>query len=847
MKKMLMFMLVLSLALSSFPAAFAADTTTGSPTTGTRPKTYSDVAGLSCEEAVNVLSTINVVSGYEDGTFKPETVVTRAEMATLIVKSLGMGDYTGGTTYFTDCKEHWAESFISYASSIGVISGRTPEKFDPDATVSYDEAATMLVKALGYNDNVLLGEWPVNYVTKATELGILSGLKSGEEGANRGDCAIMLYQTLDEHIGKVNNGVFEVTKVYKKGITDANAALGTLSEDTMLVRLGIVMIPEFIVRGDEKSVINVRDYQGASITAYQNSNGEIIGIKEIKTTFLTGKFRSTTEFKVQDTIYKVAASSYNADKVYQFNEGNPDPTTGTPIDSLVSDTDYTIAVELSGNTIRKIYSANRWSSSTVEVTATIVRNISSDKKIVNNANFILDDEDKIDTTSFALFGVNAVSEIKSGHIMTYSVDDDGYVTRVAVGTQSVTGPITRLSSDYTKMTINGKEYQMYNNAAFDSTLKVGNSVKLYLTYEGKVFKTDKTVAAAQKDKYGIVLKMALGNSTGFGNGSESQIRIFGSDNKETTYDLNAKQLVKDKYLAEQPISGSGNVAYVTDGTVNAELAPKTVVKFTLDADGKIDMLQVIASSKMKYTTGKVTASGAFDGHAIASDAVLFIADQIEHESGKYSVSEDYSTATRSSLLKKTLSKAVYALNDKEQISVMVVRSDSASDDMYAMVNEFYSDSSDAGYGVELLIDGKTTTYHTSNDYSSIVGIGSSLMSVKLKADETIDALTPVVADNKEKFIKKIDLQGARFFVENDRLKVASSQAEFDAENYDLFNKILGNRADIYVWDSKEEKWTVGDVSELDDSLDYADDYLYIYELDSVDNPGIVTHVVLYAK
>ena len=75
MKKVLSFVLVLSMILGSFGMAFAA--------------APSDVVGKDYEDAVNVLMELGVVDGYKDGTYRPENVVTRAEMATLIIKALG--------------------------------------------------------------------------------------------------------------------------------------------------------------------------------------------------------------------------------------------------------------------------------------------------------------------------------------------------------------------------------------------------------------------------------------------------------------------------------------------------------------------------------------------------------------------------------------------------------------------------------------------------------------------------------------------------------------------------------------------------------------------------------------
>ena len=278
MKKVLSLVLTLSLVLGTFSMAFAATT-------------FGDVKGENCEDAVNVLTELGVVTGYEDGTYKPENIVTRAEMAVFVVNALGLEDYVTetATSSFTDMDGYgWAQGYIAYAQSLGVVSGYGDGTFKPGKTVSYDEAATMVVAALGYTTESLQGTWPANFVTKAKSLGILDGIKSGAAGANRGDIAIMLFQTLDQAIGKVNkDGDWVGTGI--KFDSKGNA----IEWDTMLSRLGAslyepaVYVDEdddsFVLTNDiaDDAVANVRAYIGAVVSAYANDDNEIIAIKEV--------------------------------------------------------------------------------------------------------------------------------------------------------------------------------------------------------------------------------------------------------------------------------------------------------------------------------------------------------------------------------------------------------------------------------------------------------------------------------------------------------------------------------------------------------------------------------------
>ena len=105
-----------------------------------------------------MLTILGVINGKEDGSFfDPAGNVTRAEMAKMTrhrpESGAGSVDglYVGMNTGLTDVKGHWAESYINYCYSLGIIAGRGNGKFDPAATVTGNEAAKMLLVAAGYD------------------------------------------------------------------------------------------------------------------------------------------------------------------------------------------------------------------------------------------------------------------------------------------------------------------------------------------------------------------------------------------------------------------------------------------------------------------------------------------------------------------------------------------------------------------------------------------------------------------------------------------------------------------------------------------------------------------------
>ena len=130
-------------------------------------------------EVVDTLVQLGVINGYTDGSFKPNDTVTRAEMAKMIyVLRTGNSDasaYNNDKTTFTDVNGHWAAGYIKYCQSLGIIAGVSATQFKPDANVTAQEAAKMLLVTLGY-DAQKAGLVGINWASKTNALADENGL-----------------------------------------------------------------------------------------------------------------------------------------------------------------------------------------------------------------------------------------------------------------------------------------------------------------------------------------------------------------------------------------------------------------------------------------------------------------------------------------------------------------------------------------------------------------------------------------------------------------------------------------------------------------------------------------------
>lgn len=190
LKKVISSVAALTMVASSV-AAFAVD--------------FPDVESTaSYAQAVQELSALDVISGYDDGTFGPDKLVTRAEITKMIVDALAersSAEASTESTKFADVSaDHWAKGYINQGVADGFIAGMSDTEFDPDANVTYVQAQKMLVSAIGYETFAQgQGGWPTGYKTYAASLDItkgISGIKDSTE-LTRAQVAQMIDNAMD--------------------------------------------------------------------------------------------------------------------------------------------------------------------------------------------------------------------------------------------------------------------------------------------------------------------------------------------------------------------------------------------------------------------------------------------------------------------------------------------------------------------------------------------------------------------------------------------------------------------------------------------------------------------------
>ena len=210
LKKALSLVLVLAMVFALAVPGFAANT-------AKKASDFKDYSKVTNKEAVDVLTAVGVINGNADGTFNPEGSFTRAEAATMITyltlgKTVADALPTSATKFSDVPATHWAAKYVQYCADAGIVNGVGNGKFDPDAKLTANQWALMLLGALGYkasNEGIGGTGWELATTRLAMKAGIASA--SDLTGTfNRDVAAKMAFKTLTADV--VQNDV----KICKK-------------------------------------------------------------------------------------------------------------------------------------------------------------------------------------------------------------------------------------------------------------------------------------------------------------------------------------------------------------------------------------------------------------------------------------------------------------------------------------------------------------------------------------------------------------------------------------------------------------------------------------------------------
>jgi hypothetical protein len=193
---------------------------TGTYTVYLSTKTFADIANVAwAKDAVEVMVAKGVLNGITEDKFAPNSDVTRAQFARMLVQTLGLSDASvDGATTFKDVKENdWFAKDVKIAASLGIVAGVKEDQFAPNAPITREQMAAMVARALKNVSNVQAGNtadalkkfkdankisgWASEGVALVAEKGIVNGMSNGtfapKEKASRAQAAVIMYKVFN--------------------------------------------------------------------------------------------------------------------------------------------------------------------------------------------------------------------------------------------------------------------------------------------------------------------------------------------------------------------------------------------------------------------------------------------------------------------------------------------------------------------------------------------------------------------------------------------------------------------------------------------------------------------------
>ena len=183
-KRILCLIVALSMLLGSYPMlSFASD------------------AEYNEESAITLVKTLDIMVGNENGDMELDKNVSRAEFAKIavVMSEFRKTVATAGTTsVFSDCTfKHWASPYVRVAVTNGIITGYPDGTFRPENTVALEEAVTIMLKLLGYTNDDFGTSWPYGQMGIAQSAHILDNVdKNIGDTLKRRDVLKIVYNTL---------------------------------------------------------------------------------------------------------------------------------------------------------------------------------------------------------------------------------------------------------------------------------------------------------------------------------------------------------------------------------------------------------------------------------------------------------------------------------------------------------------------------------------------------------------------------------------------------------------------------------------------------------------------------
>lgn len=617
--------------------------------------------------AVNLVSSLKIMMGDENG-FRPTDTIKRSEAAKMVyvLRTGGKTEADGwkGQNLFTDMKGHWAEGYVNYCASVGIIAGVGNKKFNPNGNVTGVELAKMLLVAAGYKAD-LQGyagtQWANKVLADAESVGMFDGYDAAYMAAAPRQYAAQMfanallrtnmavYLSGELVTGIVANPVLVGEKYF--GLVTKTGELKTAGKnftiDPAITLSNGVTLKEFkapadLLYQDVRVVVNGKT--GEVYDMYASGKSKVFNVKgsDVKLTEKVAKGALTTEeYTLELPGYE--KTTYKATAVDTYIQIVFDKTSGTAADDNMP----TIKAAYANNndTFRFIDTDGDGKFNRVMMFdgayGKVSKNSTTDGFVTRNA---ADNGDVVNVSKDNYSKVNFVDSVVKGDLAYSYKDMAGTVCVKKV--EPVKGVFTAKNAANDVFTIGGVDYKMAANA-YDSSKPATLGKEYSIFTDGKyiVFATGATtdVTANYGTDFCLVIDVQNASGTGsFAAPGKVDVLLATGERKVMEYTDNDSAT----YVPDDEIAGKD-----TDpGTAGLEVpSVKGTVMQCVIKDGKISFKKTISTPVSEGYSFNATPSAAGVAVEFAKSTKVFkigaayyntTADTyvfLKHDASKYSV------------------------------------------------------------------------------------------------------------------------------------------------------------------------------------------------------------------
>ena len=674
---------------------------------------FKDQEKIVNDEAVDMCSALNIINGYTDGSYKPEGTITRAEACKMICIALNGGKEpvlgTNATATFTDIKGHWAEKYIEYCVSEGIVAGIGGGKFNPNGNVTGSQFAKMLLIALGFNAEhakFLGAAWEVNVNVKATQKGLYEDLETMDPAValTRDNAAQMVWNALQAYTVEYDytlvsdNGTLSsqvVVKDTNKTLLYANYK-GIVTETTLdsvswnpdkeewTYGLATDLVASDENDDDDMSVVSDEDYcelyKQAVKVVYTVKNGsvdEFLGMipnSEIVTEGVIGDIgtvdTTNKEVEIDDVDYK-----YNRTEtvnVYPFlTATNTNPVATLTNMSAVADAYSFQAID--NNDDGRIDVIVYYPVTVAEVSYVNAKGITA-----NAVTYKFEDHNIAD-------GIE-----KNDWVVITEAGNTANEEAVIVKADTITGKVTSVKDDGSVRVGN----VWYDKANTDATPDIGDDVEL-IVYNGYYFHAEETSNALD-----IAVVKAVGNYD-----SMEEVRavklLIGNDEQI----VNVETFKYNKVVESAKNYGAVNfVNRMVRYDIDDGVYTLTLVNQNIDlSDASEDYTTSVGATSYNEKNAAISIGGTY--YDINSDAVVYLYNTVD---------DKYTVLTGDQLMAKnniTFSTSYTILDDGDVAYILayVGGTVTSGDELYAFITDIGTAWNEEDEKEVVVIDAVTAT------------------------------------------------------------------------------------------------------------------------------------------